>query len=131
MERFVFPLTKLPVELNLEVEVEKDYFQSTAAIGHPLFGYFGLVMRGLVVSFLGTPISIVVDHRKAFLYPVCVENGQLSLDTNASPFSSPDIGAVALASNKLLYLNDIVQGDLSLLAENINRYLMSTLSGRI
>lgn len=131
MKSSVFPLTKLPVELNLEVEVEKDYFHSTAAIGHPLFGYFGLVMRGLVVSFLGTPVSIVVDHRKAFLYPVCVENGQLSLDTNGVPFTSADIGAVALAANKLLYLNDIVQGDLSLLAENINRYLMTVLSGRI
>ena len=136
MKRYVFPLTSFPVELNLEVEVEKDYFQSTAAIGHPLFGYFGLVMRGLVVSALGRPVSLLVDHRKAFLYPVCVENVQLSLDTNGVPFSSPDIGAVALASNKLLYLNDIVQDvvteeGLSRLVENINRYLMTTLSGRI
>lgn len=136
MKRYVFPLTSLPVELNLEVEVEKDYFQSTAAIGHPLFGYFGLVMRGLVLSALGTPVSIVVDHRKAFLYPVCMENGQLSLDTNGVPFSSPDTGAVAVTANKLLYLNDIVQDvvteeGLSRLAENINRYLMTTLSGRI
>ena len=136
MKRYVFPLTSLPVELNLEVEVEKDYFQSTAAIGHPLFGYFGLVMQGLVLSALGTPVSILVDHRKAFLYPVCVENGQLSLDTGGVPFSSPDTGAVALAANKLLYLNDIVQDvvteeGLSRLPENINRYLMTTLSGRI
>lgn len=136
MKVSVFPLTKLPVELNLEVEVEKDYFHSTAAIGHPLFGYFGLVMRGLVLSALGNPVSVVVDHRKAFLYPVCVENGQLSLDTNGAPFSSMDIGAVALAANKLLYLNDIVQDmvteeGLTRLAENINRYLMTTLSGRI
>jgi len=136
MKRYVFPLTSLPVELNLEVEVEKDYFQSTAAIGHPLFGYFGLTMRGLVLSALGRPVSLLVDHRKAFLHPVCVENGHLSLDTKGAPFSSTDIGAVALAANKLLFLNEIVQDvvteeGLSRLAENLNRYLMTTLSGRI
>lgn len=131
MKFSVFPLTKLPVELNLELEVEQDYFIATAAIGHPIFGYFGLAMRGMVLGILNYPLDIMVDFKKAYLYPVKVEDGRITLDTLGEPFSSPDIGAVALTANKLLFLNDIVQGDLSLVAENINRYLMSTLSGRI
>ena len=131
MKLSVFPLTKLPVELNLELEVEQDYFIATAAIGHPGFGYFGLAMRGLVLGILNYPLVIMVDFKKAYLYPVKVEDSRITLDTLGEPFSSTDIGTVALAANKLLFLNDIVLGDLSLVAENINRYLMSSLSGRI
>lgn len=136
IKKEVQPLTNLPIEHTLETDIEDGHFYASGSIGHPNFGYFGYVMNGLIVDFLKSPISIVRDQFKAFLYPVKNEGNQISLNAEATPFFTENINAAALTSNKLLFVNAICntavpEDNLDILAKNINTVITGMLNGFI
>lgn len=136
MKDQVYPLTSLPIELNLEIEIEEGYFHASAAIGHPHFGYFGLGMKGMIVDLMGFPLSLVVDAQKAFIYPLKVQDNQLVINTESNAYSTTSAEIAALVANKLLFINNICtnvvpEDKLETLADNINQYINVMMTGRI
>lgn len=133
---YVQPLTNLPIELNIEMQIVEKTFLASASVGHPHFGYFGLVLRGLVLDILGIPVSLFVDEMRTFMYPLTAEENRLVLDPEAPVISSTDIRKTALTANKVLFINDILssvleQNQFEALAKQINAYISNMLVGRL
>lgn len=128
---YVKPLTNLPIGIDLDIEVKEEYFVSSAAIGHPNFGWFGLQMKGIVVSSFGRAVAITPDVHKAFLHGFAVVDGKVSHSIEVGSVQS-DIRTIALLANKVSGVREILSTleiDKEALVTSLNEYLVLSTSG--